>query len=138
MIRVVIDTSVLVSAVITPAGPNAQLFDQIADKRLRPFITDDVLAEYAAVFEYDHLKHYDRRRVARLRSVLEHLGKKVKSGSRLKISSHESDNRIYECAQAAKADYIITENTKHFRQPHKYTKTINARRLLQLLEAGQA
>jgi len=46
MIRVVIDTSVLVSAVITPTGPNAQLFDHIANKRLRPYLTDDVLTEY--------------------------------------------------------------------------------------------
>jgi len=34
MIRVVIDTSVLVSAVISPTGPNAQLFDLIADKEM--------------------------------------------------------------------------------------------------------
>jgi len=65
MIRVVIDTSVLVSAVITLTGPNAALFDYIASKRLRPYLTDDVLAECYAVFEYDHLKAYDRRRVAR-------------------------------------------------------------------------
>jgi predicted nucleic acid-binding protein len=42
MIRVVIDTSVLVSAVISPTGPNARLFDVIVSKEIRPYITDGV------------------------------------------------------------------------------------------------
>jgi len=48
-------------------------------KRLRPYLTDDVLAEYYAVFDYDHLKHYDRRRVARLRGVWSALARRSKS-----------------------------------------------------------
>jgi len=137
MIRVVVDSSALVSAVISPAGPNAAVLELIKAGKLRPYLTDAVLAEYAQVFEYDRLRHLDRRRIALLRLILEVAGVKVKSAGRLKISSHESDNRIYECALAAKADYIITENKKHFPKPHKYTKIINARQLLHLLEAGQ-
>jgi predicted nucleic acid-binding protein len=55
---------------------------------------------------------------------------KVKPPGRLKISTHEDDNRVHECAVAAKANYIVTENTKDFPVPHKYTKIINARALL--------
>lgn len=55
MIRVVIDTSVLVSAVISPTGPNAQLFDFIAAKEIRPHLTTAALEEYTQVFEYEHL-----------------------------------------------------------------------------------
>ena len=54
---------------------------------------------------------------------------KVKPRGRLKISGHEDDNRIYECAVAAKADFIVTENTKHFRKPYKTTRIVNARRI---------
>ena len=117
MIRGVIDTSVLVSAVISPAGPDAQLFDAIADKGIRPYVTEAVLAEYFDVFAYERLKHLDRRRIARLRGVLERASVKVKPRGRLKISGHDEDNRIYECAVAAKADYIVTENTRHFPKP---------------------
>lgn len=137
MIRVVIDTSVLVAAVISPAGPNAQLFDYIIDKEIRPCLTAEVLAEYYLVFGYERLRHYDRRRVARLRGLLVRAGKMVKSRGRLKVSAHEEDNRIYECAVAAKADYIVTENTRHFKKSHAYTKIITARQLLKLLEGGQ-
>lgn len=137
MIRVVIDTSV-VSAVISPSGPNAKLFDFILAQELRPYVTAAVLEEYQRVFEYEHLRHLDRRRIARLREVLKRVAVNVKSPGRLKISSHESDNRIYECAVAAKAHYIVTENAKHFRKPHKYTKIINARQLLAVLQPAMA
>src|ERR1022692_1499062 len=119
MIRVVIDTSVLVSAVISPTGPNAQVFEMIANDRIRPYVTTAVVEEYHRVFEYEHLKHLDKRRVANVRRLLEAAAAKVKSRGRLRISSHEDDNRIYECAVAAKAHYIVTENTKHFSQPYK-------------------
>ena len=87
MIRVVIDTSVLVSAVISPTGPNAQLFDFIAAKEIRPYITDAMLEEYYQVFEYEHLQHFSKRRVAQLRGLLEDVAVKVKSRGRLKIST---------------------------------------------------
>src|SRR5437870_204190 len=106
MIRVVLDTSVLVSAVITPTGPNARVFDLITAGKIRTYLTEEVLAEYYQVFAYERLQHLERRRIDRLRGLLEKVSVKVKSGGLLKISGHAEDNRIYECAVAAKADYI--------------------------------
>ena len=138
MIRAVIDTSVLVSAVISPAGPNAQIIDLIVAGKIRPYVTDELLEEYDRVFDYEHLKHLDRRRVARVRALLVAAAVEVKSSGRLKVSDHEDDNRVYECAMAAKAHYIVTENTKHFKKPYKMTKVITPRQLVKLMEAGQA
>ena len=100
---------------------------------VRVFLTEPLLAEYYRVFDYERLKYLDRRRIARMRRLLETVSFKVKSQGRLKISGHEEDNRIYECAVAAKADYIVTENTKHFKSAYKITKIVNARQLLKLL-----
>jgi putative PIN family toxin of toxin-antitoxin system len=138
MIRAVIDTSVLVSAVISPTGPNARILDLVVAGKIRPCISDALLEEYDRVFEYEHLKHLDKRRVARVRSLLVAAAVKVKSPGRVKISTHEDDNRIYECAVAAKARYIVTENTKHFSKPYKMTKIVTARRLLELMDADLA
>src|SRR5437868_5325527 len=138
MIRVVLDTNVLVSAVISPTGPNAQVFELITDNKIRPYVTAAVIEEYGRVFDYQHLKHLDRRRVGRVRSFLIAAAVKVKSRGRLNLSGHEADNRIYECAAAAKADYIITENTRHFKNSHTYTRIITARQLLHLVETGLA
>jgi putative PIN family toxin of toxin-antitoxin system len=138
MIRIVIDTSVLVAAIISATGPNAQLIALVLAGKLRPYLTDELLAEYYRVFDYPHLRHLDRRGIARLRGQLGAISRKVKSPGRLKVSNHEEDNRVYECAAASKAHYIVTENTKHFKKGHKLTKTITARQLLRLIEAGQA
>ena len=51
----------------------------------------------------------------------------------LKISDHEEDNRFYECADAAGADYIVTSNTRHFKKSYKTTQIVNARQLLERL-----
>ena len=58
----------------------------------------------------------------------------VKPRGRLKISDDEQDNRIYECAVAAKANYIVTENIKDFPTSYKYTKIITARQLLSVFQ----
>ena len=42
----------------------------------------------------------------------------------LRISAHDSDNRFYECAEAAGASYLITGNTADFSQDHGPTKII--------------
>ena len=46
MIQVVLDTNVLVSAVISPTGPNAQVFELILADKLRPYVTSAVIEEY--------------------------------------------------------------------------------------------
>ena len=61
----------------------------------------------------------------------------MKPTSTLTISPHDSDNRFYECAEAAGADYIVTGNTRHFSKPYKNTKIITGRQLLELLTADQ-
>ena len=138
MIRVGLDTNVLVAASMSPTGPNGEVLNLIVAGQLRPYVTTALIEEYGRVFEYEHLKHLDKRRVFNVRRLLKAAAVNVKSGGRLKISEHEEDNRIYECAVAAKADYIVTENTKHFPEPHKYTRIVTARQLLRLLEAAKA
>jgi predicted nucleic acid-binding protein len=39
-------------------------------------------------------------------------------------TSDPDDNMFLECAQAAKADYLITGNTGHFPERWKYTELI--------------
>jgi putative PIN family toxin of toxin-antitoxin system len=136
VIRAVLDTSVLVSAVISPGGPNAQVFDLITAEKILPCVSDVILEEYQRVFSYSRLQHLDPSRVRKLRGLLEAMSKKVRPRLSLGISDHEDDNRIYECAAAAQAHYIVTENTKHFKKPFKTTKIVNARQLLAIMDPG--
>jgi predicted nucleic acid-binding protein len=61
----------------------------------------------------------------------------VQPTERLTISDDDTDNRFYECAEAASADCIVTGNRKHFPKPHKNVRIIGARQLLNLLSAAE-
>ena len=46
------------------------------------------------------------------------------------VSHHEDDNRFLECAETAKADFLVTGNKRHFPLQWKNTRIVNARELL--------
>jgi putative PIN family toxin of toxin-antitoxin system len=133
MIRVVFDTSVLYSAILKPTGLPARVFDLVTRGLLIPCVSPAVLAEYREVLlERPALRPHAQRAMQvldALRSVAIH----VTPNAPLAISRHEEDNRFYECAAAAEADYIITGNLKHFPKPYKKAQIVNARQLLDLL-----
>ena len=101
-----------------------------------PCVSDAPIDEYYRVFSSRHLQHLDPSRVTKLRGLREAVSIRVHPRHRLEISGHDDDNRVYECAEAAGADYIVTENAKHFKKPHKQTQIVNARQLLKLLAPG--
>jgi len=51
----------------------------------------------------------------------------------LAICRHEPDNRFLECAEAARAEFLITGNTRHFPKQHHTTRILNAREFLEWL-----
>jgi uncharacterized protein len=134
--RIVIDTNVLISAAIQPSGLPAQLIELIAYRVFELCVSAEMLAEYREVFSRPKFAGLNPQRVSHLLALIAGEARMVTPTERLSVSRHESDNRIYECAAAAKADYIITGNTKHFHRDYETTKIVNPRQLLGLLKAG--
>src|ERR1035437_115268 len=127
MIRVVFDTSVLYSAILKPKGVPAAVFDFVGSGLLIPCVSTEVLAEYRDVLlDRPALRPYAQQ-AQHVLDILTSVAVEVTPIQRLKISGHESDNRFYECADAARADYIVTGNLKHFSQSHKNTRIVNPR-----------
>jgi putative PIN family toxin of toxin-antitoxin system len=131
--RLVLDTSVVVAAVISPTGPNGQIIELIRRGLVKPYASAVLFEEYARVFGHSHLAHLKRGRIANLLRLLRRTVTMVKPGGKLRISGHDADNHVYACAAAAHAHFIVTENLKHFPAGHKYTKIVTARQLLRLL-----
>ena len=136
-LRVVLDTNVLISAALKPSGQQALVIHLVAFRAVEMFVSEAVMAEYREVFSRPKFAGIDRKDISRLLAMIEVEATMVTPTARLEISKHDSDNRFYECAEAAEADYIVTGNRKHFTKPHKNTKIINGRQLLELLTAGQ-
>ena len=48
-------------------------------------------------------------------------------------STPDSDNRFPECAEAARADFLVTGNRRHCPKRWKKTQVVNARELLGMI-----
>jgi putative PIN family toxin of toxin-antitoxin system len=131
--RIVIDTNLLISAAIQPRGLPARLLELVAARAVELCVSKEVLAEYTEVFGRAKFAGLDPRHVARLLALIAGAATLVKPANRLAESPDESDNRFYECAAAAKADYIVTGNARHFSKSYGTTKIVTVRQLLILL-----
>jgi uncharacterized protein len=114
MIRVVIDTNVVVSASLRDEGLPAAILDLAANKTILMCVTEAVLAEYKEVLNRPRLK-LSAQRIARSLAVIRKTSLLVKPTQTVTIIKNDDpDNRFLECAQAAGAEYLVTGNTKHF------------------------
>jgi uncharacterized protein len=57
----------------------------------------------------------------------------VTPSRQLHITSDPADNIFLECADAARADYLVTGNQRHFPRFWKKTKVITAREFLSIV-----
>jgi putative PIN family toxin of toxin-antitoxin system len=134
-LRVVLDTNVVVSAFIKQHGKPAMVLRLGLARIFQLCISEAILLEYETVLRRPKFKRPPEL-VTTLIAALREEGELVQPTERLKISGHESDNRFYECAAEAGADYIVTGNEKHFKKPYKTTKIVTARQFLEILAEG--
>ena len=116
MIKVVLDTNVLVSGLNFEGNENRILilfYRRVIEVYFSPFI----LQELKTVLEKKF--RWEKDRVNFLLKKINELGITVYPTCNISvIKTKKDDNRILECAVEAKADYIITGDTKHL-QPLK-------------------
>lgn len=129
--RIVLDTNVVVSAALTPGGLEARVVQLVAGRMLTLCVSSEVLNEYTEVLARPRFSQLDPTQVARLLSLIADRSTHVTPIGGLSISSDEPDNRFLECAEAAKADYLVTGNKRHFPSRWKSTRVVNARELLE-------
>ncbi|HEV2697526.1 MAG TPA: putative toxin-antitoxin system toxin component, PIN family [Terriglobales bacterium] len=131
-LRLVIDTNVVVSAALKQEGFERTVALLALTKPARWYVTDEIYAEYAAVLARPELRI--RRRLRQ--QFLQLIRKSVRfvKASRLEVvTSDPADNIFVECADAARADYLITGNQRHFPEFWKNTKIINSREFLNII-----
>jgi putative PIN family toxin of toxin-antitoxin system len=133
MIRVVIDTNVVVSANLRDEGLPAALLDLAANKKILMCVSEAVLAEYKEVLHRPRLK-LTPRRIARSLAVIRKTSIFVKPTRTVTaIKDDDPDNRLLECAEAAGADYLVTGNTKHFPRTFGTTTIVTPKQFIDLL-----
>jgi len=130
-LRLVIDTNVLISAAIKPAGPQRTVLLLAITKPARLYVSRPILEEYSEVLARPELKISKGLRRQLLQLIKNH-SYTVAPTCRLEVSGDPDDNRFLECADAARADYLVTGNLRHFPRFWKKTKIITTREFISL------
>jgi putative PIN family toxin of toxin-antitoxin system len=130
-LRLVIDTNVLVSAALKPESLQRTTFLLAITKPARWYVSAPILEEYADVLARPALGIRKGLRQQLLQLIKNH-SHMVAPSRRLEVTSDPDDNVFIECADAARADYLITGNQRHFPAFWKSTKIITSREFIRL------
>jgi len=130
MIRVVLDTNILVSALLQPQSPPARTFLMtIAGNAAQLCVSGDVYAEYEEVIRRPKFNRSDVVIEQTLRAVRQR-GLWVRPSEKVRVCSDPDDDIFLECSQAARAHYLVTGNLKDFPAQWAWTRIMTARQFL--------
>lgn len=131
-LRLVIDTNVVVSAVLKPEGLQRTVVLLAMAKPARWYVSEEIVAEYAAVLARPEFKIRRSLRQQLMQLIKNHAH--VVTPSRVQqVTSDPDDNIFIACADAARADYLVTGNQRHFPKFWKKTKVISSSEFLSVL-----
>jgi putative PIN family toxin of toxin-antitoxin system len=131
-LRLVIDTNVIVSASLKPEGLQRTTLLLAITKPARLYVSRPILDEYADVLSRPEFKIRKGLR-QQLLQLIRNRSNLVVPSRRLEVAGDPDDNRFLECADTARADYLITGNLKHFPRFWKKTKIITPREFIGLV-----
>ena len=115
MQKIVIDTNVIVSALIQFGYPN-QIINLFINRRFQLCISDELMTEYYEVLARLKFSKYPDFfiRAEALLAEIESKAIKYVPTKKLQLISDPDDNMILELADECLADYVITGNTNDF------------------------
>ena len=116
MHKIVLDTNVLISAIISSGYPYRILHNLVATERIKICLSEQVLTEYTEVAtraKFAQYKDFKQNSLFIITNI-KRVGKLYTPNIQLDIISDKADNRFLELAVFSKANFLITGNTNHF------------------------
>lgn len=112
--RVILDTNILVSALITPFGNPAKILDMVLFGELQVLYDDRILYEYREVLLRPKFG-FEKKDVDELLTFIEAEGFKITAVPVNETLVDEDDIPFIEVAISGKAEALITGNKRHFK-----------------------
>lgn len=116
MQKIILDTNVIVSALISKGAPWEIVYDILLEDKVRVYISDAILEEYTEVLTRDKFARFQNFKANAdfILAIIEELAIVKQPNIEVNILQDEDDNKFLELASTVDADFIITGNTKHF------------------------
>ena len=131
-LRLVLDTNIIVSAALKPDGLQRTVLLLALTKPARLYVNEAIVAEYASVLARPELKIRKGLR-QQLLQLIKSRCYRVAPTKRLHVTPDPDDNIFLECVDAARADYLVTGNQRHFPRFWKKTKVITSREFISIV-----
>lgn len=114
--KVILDTNVIVSALISNSAPTDILYDIVLKSEVSLCLSDEIYTEYVNVLnreKFSRFKNFRENAVVVLKE-LKSIGNYLAVSQKVNLISDESDNKFLELAFESSADFLITGNTLDF------------------------
>lgn len=131
-LRLVIDTNVVVSAALKPEGLQRTVVLLAMTRPARWYVSDEIMSEYAAVLARPELNIRRSLRQQYLQ-LIRNSARAIAPSRPPPVTTDPADNIFVAGADAARADYLITGNQRHFPKFWKNTKIISSREFLSVI-----
>jgi putative PIN family toxin of toxin-antitoxin system len=131
VLKVVYDTNVVVSGLLSSRGIPALLLDLVFNKRVTLILSEEIFNEYVEVLGRPKFNLPKRQRNSVLRQ-LRKLADWVAPDQRISVAKDPDDNIILECAVAGRSDYLVTGNLRHFPKSISQIPILNPRQFLDI------
>ncbi len=111
--RIVLDTNVLVSGLLTPLGPCGEIVRALASKEITICIDVRILLEYREVLSRPGFG-IDVGEIVRILRQIETFAEFCRAVPLPESLPHPGDNALLEVAISAELECLVTGNLKHF------------------------
>jgi putative PIN family toxin of toxin-antitoxin system len=132
MIRAVIDTNVLVSAMISLSGNEALLHLAVKQGFVRPCFSPAMLEEYSEVLARPKFA-FSPDEISDLIELLHRQGDLVRPAPLSGMSPDPKDDKFMACALAAQVDFVVTGNKDFPEDQLGVTQVVSAGEFLNLI-----
>ena len=133
--RVVLDTNVLISALIRKGKPE-RLFTKLVRKEAELILSPEILKEFLKVIRQARFAEYvDENGIESFIALLQRTSRMVKATSRFNITPDSGDNLVISTAFDGKVDYVVSGD-HHLLRVKKFRKIkiVTVDEMLRVLE----
>ncbi len=130
MQKIILDTNVIVSALISSSIPTKILYELVLTKKVETCLSEEVFAEYVEVLNRDKFARFAnfKKKAEVVLNKLGELGRMYKPDREIEVLTDTSDNKFLELAAASCADYLTTGNILDFTiTEFEYTRILTPR-----------
>ena len=115
MIYAVIDTNVLISALLTRNQQSATVitFKSVLDGYVTPLFNDEILEEYSEVMNRPKFK-FNKKDISFILDYFSTFGLNIERTPFAELMVDEKDRVFYEVALSKDDSFLVTGNIKHF------------------------